>query len=265
MYAACAEVGRRARRARRAAAGLLASRSTTIAGGHHAGDAASSSSRARTTRPACRCPPRRSRRIARALPPGAVLFVDEAYADFAGATLHRRACSIVPELVVGRTFAKARAGGAARRRARRRAGHARSPLRRVVPPYSVNVCAVAALAAALADRAYLRLVRRPGAPSRATLHLRRSASGSACTTGRARRTSCWSASATRAPRWSTALAARGIYVRDRSRDAGCAGCIRITAGVVEHTEACVAALEEVLCAARVIDRQTTRDARSRPR
>ena len=29
---------------------------------------------------------------------------------------------------------------------------------------------------------------------------------------------------------------------------GCAGCIRITTGVVEHTQACLAALEEVLCA-----------------
>ena len=45
------------------------------------------------------------------------------------------------------------------------------------------------------------------------------------------------------------LAARHVFVRDRSRDPACRGCVRITAGVVEHTTACIAALEEVLCAA----------------
>jgi histidinol-phosphate/aromatic aminotransferase/cobyric acid decarboxylase-like protein len=43
-----------------------------------------------------------------------------------------------------------------------------------------------------------------------------------------------------------ALAARGVHVRDRSRDQGCAGCLRITAGVVDHTRAFIAALGEVL-------------------
>jgi histidinol-phosphate aminotransferase len=42
---------------------------------------------------------------------------------------------------------------------------------------------------------------------------------------------------------------RGIYLRDRSEAPGCAGCIRITAGVVEHTRRAIAAIEEVLCAA----------------
>jgi histidinol-phosphate aminotransferase len=44
-----------------------------------------------------------------------------------------------------------------------------------------------------------------------------------------------------------AFGERGILVRDRSRDAGCAGCIRITAGLVRHTEVVVEALEG-LCA-----------------
>jgi histidinol-phosphate aminotransferase len=37
-----------------------------------------------------------------------------------------------------------------------------------------------------------------------------------------------------------------VYVRDRSQDSGCAGCLRVTAGVVEHTQAFIVALEEVL-------------------
>jgi len=47
-----------------------------------------------------------------------------------------------------------------------------------------------------------------------------------------------------------AAAARGIYVRDRGNDPGCEGCIRITAGIVEHTRRGLAVLEEVLCGAR---------------
>jgi histidinol-phosphate/aromatic aminotransferase/cobyric acid decarboxylase-like protein len=46
------------------------------------------------------------------------------------------------------------------------------------------------------------------------------------------------------------LAARGVRVRDRSADEGCAQCIRITAGLVDDTRRAIAALEEVLCAAR---------------
>ena len=43
-----------------------------------------------------------------------------------------------------------------------------------------------------------------------------------------------------------ALADRGILIRDRSDQPGCDGCIRITAGVVEHTQACLAALEAIV-------------------
>jgi histidinol-phosphate aminotransferase len=47
-----------------------------------------------------------------------------------------------------------------------------------------------------------------------------------------------------------ALAARGIRVRDRSHEAGCEGCVRITAGLVEETRRLIPALEEAICAAR---------------
>jgi histidinol-phosphate aminotransferase len=47
-----------------------------------------------------------------------------------------------------------------------------------------------------------------------------------------------------------AVAERGINIRDRSADPGCAGCARITAGVLDHTRQLIAALEEVLCAGR---------------
>jgi histidinol-phosphate/aromatic aminotransferase/cobyric acid decarboxylase-like protein len=41
------------------------------------------------------------------------------------------------------------------------------------------------------------------------------------------------------------LIARGVLVRDRSHDPYCPNCFRITAGLVEHTEQAVAALEAV--------------------
>ena len=40
-----------------------------------------------------------------------------------------------------------------------------------------------------------------------------------------------------------AFADRGILVRDRTRDPGCRGCVRITAGLVRHTEIAIEALE----------------------
>ena len=43
-----------------------------------------------------------------------------------------------------------------------------------------------------------------------------------------------------------AMRARGILVRDRSKDPGCAGCVRITLGSAEHNERLFAALPEVL-------------------
>ena len=43
------------------------------------------------------------------------------------------------------------------------------------------------------------------------------------------------------------MIARGVLVRDRTSDPFCPNCFRITAGVVEHTEKAVAALE-ALCA-----------------
>ena len=67
--------------------------------------------------------------------------------------------------------------------------------------------------------------------------LRRLRAARAARTGRATRTSCSSAPATDARRCVDGAAARGIYLRDRSSEPGCEGCIRITTGIVEHTRA----------------------------
>jgi histidinol-phosphate aminotransferase len=180
--------------------------------------------------------------------PRAIVFVDEAYSDFAGETLvgapeARR----FPNIVVGRTFAKAY--GLAALRVGALVGNADmlEPFRRIVPPYSLNVCASVALCAALDDTDYynwyLDQVRSSkealyGCLDRLGVRYWRSAANFVLADfGQDVR------------RVVDGLAARRVFVRDRSRDPACPGCVRITAGVLEHTRACIGALEEVLCGA----------------
>jgi histidinol-phosphate aminotransferase len=42
------------------------------------------------------------------------------------------------------------------------------------------------------------------------------------------------------------MEARGILVRDRSRDHGCEGCVRISIGTTEHTAQLIGALRATL-------------------
>jgi len=187
------------------------------------------------------------RGLARDVAP-ALLFVDEAYADFSGETLIDPVTfAALPNVLVGRTFSKAY--GLAGLRAGVVVGLSATlePLRRVVPPYSLNAWAAAALPVAIADRAYRDWYLEQAASSRALLT-------QAC---RRLGLRTWPSAAnfvlvrvSNAAAVVEGLAARGVRVRDRSGDPGCAQCIRITAGLVEETRRAIAALEEVLCAAR---------------
>jgi histidinol-phosphate aminotransferase len=179
----------------------------------------------------------------------ALVLLDEAYADFARTTfIGDRALAAFPNVVVGRTFAKAY--GLAGLRVGALIGHPSTlePIRRVLPPYSVNAYAVAAIEAAFKDIDYYEWYLGQVDESRALL------SGALSRLG----VRLWPSAANfvlahfgdRAAAIVAGLADRGITVRDRSHDPGCAGCVRITAGVVRHTHACIAALEEVLCGAR---------------
>lgn len=183
-------------------------------------------------------------RVASAAPHVRVL-VDEAYIDFGGDTLvGNPAIDGLPNVIVGRTFAKAY--GLAGIRAGALVGDAAAiaALRRVVPPFSINVCAVAALEAALADDAYYEWYRDQVRQSKELLYAALEKAG----------IPFWRSDANfvlarfddRARPVAAGLAARGIHVRDKSQDPACRGCLRITTGVVEHTQACIRALEEVL-------------------
>jgi histidinol-phosphate aminotransferase len=117
-------------------------------------------------------------------------------------------------------------------------------LRGAIAPFSVNVFAAAALEAALADRGHVERYVSQVRASRELLY-------EACTR---LGLPFWRSAANfvlvrvgDAPAVRAALAARGIHVRDRSAAPGCEGCLRITAGWVDDTKACVAALEEALC------------------
>lgn len=188
------------------------------------------------------------RELAAAIAP-VMLFVDEAYADFAGETLIDAATfRQIPTLVVGRTFSKVYGIAGLRAGAVLGAPETLQPLARVIPPYSVNAWAAAALPVAIADRAYRAWYLKQSAESRALLQDACARLG----------LETWPSAANfllirvgeRAGEIVAALAARGVLVRDRSRERGCEQCIRITAGVVDDTRRAVGALEEVLCAVR---------------
>jgi histidinol-phosphate aminotransferase len=187
------------------------------------------------------------RAVARAVPAGAIVFIDEAYAEFSGETFIPELPQF-PNVVVGRTFSKAFGLAGIRIGAITGDPEALEPIRLAVPVYSVNVAALAAVEAALDDREYvedyLRQVEESkrllyAACDRLGLHYWKSASNFVLVRAGAQ-----------VPALIDGAQARGIYLRDRSSEPGCAGCVRISTGIVEHTRRCIEVLQEILCAAR---------------
>jgi histidinol-phosphate aminotransferase len=175
----------------------------------------------------------------------AIVFVDEAYADFSGSTLIGDSLLRQhPKVIVGRTFAKAYGLAGIRAGAVIGDPNTIASLRSVTPPYSLNVCAAAALLPAFQDRAYYDWYVDQVAQSREMLYARLERLG----------LRYWRSDANfvlakfegRSSAIASALAARGVHVRDRSNDPGCEHCLRVTAGVVEHTRQFLTALEAVL-------------------
>ena len=188
------------------------------------------------------------REIARSVPEHVTVFIDEAYYDFCGETFLPE-LDAHPNVIIGRTFAKAH--GLAGLRAGCLIGNPDrlKNIRSIVPPFSLSVFAVAGWRAALRDREHLDGYRMQVEDSRTLLYaacerlgLRYWKSAGNFVLIDVARTGEPAAIA-------QAFAERGVLVRDRSRDPGCRGCIRITAGVVRHTETAIEILEG-LCAAR---------------
>jgi len=179
------------------------------------------------------------------LGPKAVLFVDEAYGDFAGVTA-LPLLRTTPTLVIGRTFAKAWGLAGMRIGCLLAAPEMIRRLRGAIAPFSVNVFAAAALEAALADRAHFAWYLDEVRASKALLYetFDRLGLGYWRTNGNFVLVRVGDAPAIR-----QRLAERGVHVRDRSSAPGCEGCIRVTAGLTEQARFFVSVLEDVLCAA----------------
>jgi histidinol-phosphate aminotransferase len=174
----------------------------------------------------------------------AVVLVDEAYIEFGGT-------SFLPDLpgysnvLVGRTFSKAY--GLAGLRVGIVIGQPQvlDPVRAVTLPFNINGVALAAVQAALADTEFLPRYAAQVRESRQRLY-------AAC---RRLGLEFWESAANfvmvrvgeTAP-FIQAMAERKVHVRDRSKDATTPGCIRVTAGILEHTEAAIDALESVVTA-----------------
>jgi histidinol-phosphate aminotransferase len=177
--------------------------------------------------------------------PHAVVLVDEAYYHFLGETVLDLVGS-VPNLIVARTFSKAYGLAGFRLGMLAAPAEIQHWLRTVISPYSVNVLALACLPAALDDQAYLdwyvgevKEARRemaatldrlgvPQWPSEANFVLAKIGAKHA--------------------EFVTEMRRRGVLTRDRSRDAGCDGCVRITAGTRAQTQMALSAIEETLTA-----------------
>lgn len=187
------------------------------------------------------------RTIARRVPEGAIVFLDEAYAEFSGRTFIPE-LSQFPNVVVGRTFSKAFGLAGIRIGALIGAPAVLEPICYAVPVYSVNIAAVVAVQAALADRPHVDNYLREVAESKALVYGACDRLGVGYTRSDANFLLLRVGAATET--LVAAAAARGIYIRNRSNEPGCAGCIRVATGIVEHTRQFLAVMEEVLCAAR---------------
>lgn len=171
--------------------------------------------------------------------PQAVVLVDEAYYHFYGQTVIDLV-EQAPNLVVARTFSKAYGLAGLRLGMLAAPASMQKWLRTVISPYSVNSLALACLPAALDDEAYLQWYVNEVKAARTEMVESLHQLG--------------------LPQWPTqanfvlvkigalhaefvqAMHRRGVLTRDRSKDQGCAGCVRITVGTREQMRQAVAAM-----------------------
>jgi histidinol-phosphate aminotransferase len=175
--------------------------------------------------------------------PQAVLLVDEAYFHFHGETV-MDLVGVIPNLVVARTFSKAY--GLAGLRLGLIAGPQELMrwVRRVLSPYSVNSIALACVRPALEDTAYIDWYVKEVLAGRADFEAALDSLG--------------------LQRWPShanfilvdiganhggfvrLMRNAGVLVRDRSKDPGCDGRVRVTIGTREQMQQAVAALKQTV-------------------
>jgi histidinol-phosphate aminotransferase len=172
--------------------------------------------------------------------PGTVVFVDEAYFEFCGQSalgwIRRRR-----NLVVARTFSKARGLAGLRLGCLLANAQLITALARAHSPYSVGTAALAAGLAALRDAAATR--RYAAEVVRARGHLEEALDGLGIRRFPSGGNFVLVDVGPRARRLVAGLARRGILVRDRRRDFGRTGYVRITVGSLAQTRRLIRDLE----------------------
>jgi histidinol-phosphate aminotransferase len=170
----------------------------------------------------------------------AVVLVDEAYYEFSGVTALTE-IDRVPNLFVSRTFSKV--FGMAAMRLGCLFSHAANIefLHKAQSPYSVNMLAVLAAQAAVADAAYIENYVAEVLAARELLCLGLEKLGISYVPSSAN--FVLANLGARAVEVRDSLRGQGILVRDRSYEAP--GCVRMTVGTREQTRRLLSAMEEL--------------------
>jgi histidinol-phosphate aminotransferase len=172
----------------------------------------------------------------------ALVFVDEAYHDFLGENFLAEAAGY-PNVLVGRTFSKAFGLAGMRVGVMIASPEVLAPIRKCMPLFNLNVVAVAALRAAIADPSFRTWYIAQANESKALVY-------AACDRAGLKH---WKSAANfvlidggaRARAIIDGMIANGVFVRDRTKDPATPTCFRLTTGVVEHTRRAVETMEAV--------------------
>jgi histidinol-phosphate aminotransferase len=178
-------------------------------------------------------------RVLEAAPDAAVL-LDEAYFDFYGQTMLDQVGKI-PNLFVARTFSKAYGLAGLRLGVLTGAAEQISVLRRMGPPFNVNIAALECLEEALADRQFVADYVQQVKTTREWLKEQLECLGLKCWPSETNFLLCKFGPSKGA--LLEALRARSIFLRDRP---DCEGCVRISIGKPEEMERVLAALKQAL-------------------
>ena len=181
-------------------------------------------------------------RLLEAAPQAAVL-IDEAYFHFHGETVLPQIAHY-SNLFVARTFSKAYGLAGLRIGILAGSPEQMKMVRKVSSPYNVNEVALLCLPDALADQEFIAEYVSQITQGRERLQQQFSALG----------IRFWQSHANfvltrigeKRVEFVQAMRKRGILVRDRNGDPGCAGCVRITIGTKEQMDRLLVALHEAL-------------------
>ena len=150
--------------------------------------------------------------------------------------------------MIGRTFSKAFGLAGMRVGVMIASPAVLAPIRKVMPLFNLNVVAVAALRAAIADPSFRTWYMAQAEESKALIY-------AACERAGLK---YWKSAANfvlvdggaKARQIVDAMISKGVFVRDRTKDPSTATCFRITTGVVEHTRKAAETLEAVCASLR---------------